>query len=137
MDKMVDESEISRGGVKARDITSTPISRQYDDEMMPLEQPLKTNDESMLEPRKGSRIKFKTTVMILPIPSHSEYSKKVKKVIWSDNAEIKLNAQRNLREFASEGWNWKNVLEEDEMFLDRLSNEWIHPVHLGGIMDLR
>jgi hypothetical protein len=56
--------------------------------------------------------------------------------MWSNSAEIRLNAQRNIREFAAEGWNWEKVLEEDEMYHDKFSNELIHPVHLGGIMDL-
>jgi hypothetical protein len=99
----------------------------------PLELPLKYREES--SPR-SSRIQFNTTVTVVPIPSHSQYSNRIKKFMWSNSAEIRQNAQRNIREFAAEGWNWEKVLEEDEMYHDKCSNELIHPVHLGGMMDL-
>lgn len=99
--------------------------------------PTNVDSESLSSPNKGAHIRFNDEVTVVTIPSHSEYSDGIKKIIWSNSEEIKQNAQRNRREFAAEGWNWKKVLEEEEMFLDKFSNEWIHPVHLGGIMDLR
>jgi hypothetical protein len=133
IDAVVAESKTSRGGVAAtKTQPEVPVEGG-----IPHKQPLKIGDESSPSPKKGSRIQFNTMVTVVPIPSHSQYSDIIKKVIWSNSAEIKQNAQRNLREFAAEGWNWKKVLEEEEMFLDKLSNERIHPVHLGGIMDLR
>ena len=57
---------------------------------------------------------------------------------FNNFTEIKQNAQRNRREFAAEGWKWENAVEEDDMYLDKSSNERIHPCHLGGcILDLR
>jgi hypothetical protein len=98
------------------------------------ELPLNQRDRSLF---RLSRIQFSSDVKIISIPSHSEYSEGAKKVIWASSAEIRQNAQRNRREFAAEGWKWENVVEEDAMYFDKSSNERIHPVHLGGIMDLR
>ena len=84
-------------------------------------------------------IHFDTSVKVIDIPSRQEYPPQLRKVLWSNFDEIKLNAQRNRREFAAEGWDWHKVVEEDEMFFDKCSQERIHPVHLGVrcISDLR
>lgn len=84
--------------------------------------------------RKRS-IRFDSEVRVISIPSHSEYSKNLKEFIWNSPREIQQNASRNRREFAAEGWNWRNVVEEDQMYLDRSSLEFIHPVHLGGSIE--
>ena len=51
--------------------------------------------------------------------------------------ELRQNARRNHKEFSYEGWKWEDVLEEADMFVDKLSNEYIHPVHLGGLVGMR
>lgn len=79
-----------------------------------------------------TRIQFNTVVQSMPIPSHLDYSDRVKRLIWSNGKEIKENAQRNAREFAFEGWSAQYVLEEDQMYLDTGSMEFIHPVHVVG-----
>jgi hypothetical protein len=79
-----------------------------------------------------SRIQFNSVVQSMPIPSHQDYSNRVKKLLWSNGSEIKENAQRNAREFAFEGWSAQYVLEEDQMYLDVGSMEFIHPVHVVG-----
>jgi hypothetical protein len=83
------------------------------------------------------RVHFNPTIEIVKIPSHIEYPDMIKKSIWSSSAEVDQNSRRNRREFAAEDWKWKDVIEEDQMFFDKRSNEHIHPVHLGGIMYLR
>ena len=83
------------------------------------------------------RISFDRDVKVFVIPSHVEFSATEKTTIWSNGAEIRLNAQRNRREFAAEGWKWEQVVEEDGMYFDKTSSEYIHPIHLGGIADLR
>ena len=86
--------------------------------------------------RRARSIQFNSSVDIVTIPSHTTYPDTVKKNLYSSSDEIKQNAQRNRREFAAEQWKWENVVEEDQMFFDKRSKEHIHPVHLGGIMDL-
>lgn len=79
--------------------------------------------------RKG-RVSLHKSVSVIPIPSRCEYSLPVRKRIWSSSAEIYANAARNSVEFASEGWNWRNVIEDEEMLLHQASGELIHPIHV-------
>ena len=82
--------------------------------------------------KTDSRIQFNSVVQSMPIPSHQDYSDRVKRLLWSNGNEIRENAQRNAREFAFEGWSAQCVLEEDQMYLDVGSMEFIHPVHVVG-----
>ena len=93
--------------------------------------PLKNNCDNVKE-KADSRIQFNSVVKSMPIPSHQDYSDRVKKLLWSNGTEIRQNAQRNAREFAFEGWSAQYVLEEDQMYLDVGSMEFIHPVHVVG-----
>ena len=88
------------------------------------------------EDEEGRTIRFNSSVDIVTIPSHTTYSDTIKQNLYSSSYEIRQNAQRNRREFAAEQWKWENAVEEDQMFFDKRSNEHIHPVHLGGIIDL-
>lgn len=85
-----------------------------------------------LHDSRARSIQFNTVVKSMPIPSHLDYSDRVKRLIWSNGKEIKENARRNAREFAFEGWSAQYVLEEDQMYLDTGSMEFIHPVHVVG-----
>ena len=91
-----------------------------------------TNTKTTHKPDIGTRIQFNSVVQSMPIPSHLDYSDRVKRLIWSNCSEIRQNAQRNAREFAFEGWSAQYVLEEDQMYLDVGSMEFIHPVHVVG-----
>ncbi|VEU37366.1 unnamed protein product [Pseudo-nitzschia multistriata] len=94
--------------------------------------PLKNHCHNKSAPKADSRIQFNSVVKAMPIPSHQDYSDRVKRLIWSNGTEIRQNAQRNAREFAFEGWSAQYVLEEDQMYLDVGSMEFIHPVHVVG-----
>ena len=83
-------------------------------------------------PLPTSRIQFNSVVQVKPIPSHVDYSDRVRKHLWATKNEIRLNQQRNMREFAFEGWNSAFVLEEDDMFFDTRSSQFIHPANLAG-----
>ena len=76
------------------------------------------------------RLTFKETVNVMPIPMRADYSQRVRERLWNDADEIMLNAQRNAMEFASEGWDWRTVIEDEYMYRDASSNEKIHPVHM-------
>mmetsp|Transcript_1068 Transcript_1068/g.1514 ORF Transcript_1068/g.1514 Transcript_1068/m.1514 type:complete len:147 (+) Transcript_1068:119-559(+) len=93
-------------------------------------------DKSFRSKRKR-KVHFTPTVQVVKIPARMDYPDEIKQAMWSSSAEINQNARRNRREFASEDWNPENVVEEDQMFFDKRSNEYIHPVHLGGVMNLR
>jgi hypothetical protein len=53
--------------------------------------------------RKSTKIAFQDQVEVLPIPTRYEYSNRIKKRIWSNQHELRENAERNAVEFASEG----------------------------------
>ena len=76
------------------------------------------------------RLTFNETVSVVPIPMRSDYSHRVKERLWNDVDDIMLNAQRNAVEFASEGWDWRTVTEDEYMYRDAVSGELIHPVHM-------
>lgn len=78
---------------------------------------------------EGKRCKFNEVVDVMPIPMRSEYSQRVRSRLWSTALEIHRNATRNAFEFASEGWNWRTVTEDEGMFVDVNTGELIHPIH--------
>lgn len=78
---------------------------------------------------KNPRITFNTEVKVVPIPMRNEYSDRVKQRLWTKPEELHRNAQRNAFEFASEGWNWREAFEDENMYRDSISGEMIHPAH--------
>jgi len=88
--------------------------------------------------RKRSRkrkVNLDSDVCVIPIPMRTEYSDRIKERIWTSASELYQNAVRNTIEFAAEGWNWRNVIEDDNMLL-AASGELIHPVHLQNLIEL-
>jgi len=79
--------------------------------------------------RSARKLQFNEEVAVVPIPMRTEYSKRIRSRLWSNAEEIHENAARNSFEFASEGWNWRNVREDDDMFVCSISGELVHPVH--------
>jgi hypothetical protein len=86
-----------------------------------------SGDSSQAKPKK--RCNFNETVEVVPIPMRNEYSNRVKSRLWNNAMEIHENAARNALEFASEGWDWRNVVEDDEMYICSASGELVHPIH--------
>lgn len=78
-------------------------------------------------PSKKFRVKLRPQVCIIPIPSRDEYSVHIKNSLWNSSEEIYSNALRNSIEFAAEGWNWRNVTEDEHMLVHSDSGELIHP----------
>jgi allophanate hydrolase subunit 2 len=81
-------------------------------------------------PKKQTKIAFQDNVEVIPIPTRYEYSDRIKSRIWSNRHELQENAERNALEFASEGWNWRNVTEDEGMYICSASGELVHPIHL-------
>ena len=82
---------------------------------------------------KPTRIAFQDQVEVMPIPTRHEYSNRIKSRIWSNRYELQENAERNAVEFASEGWNWRNVTEDEGMYICSVSGELVHPAWVGGL----
>jgi hypothetical protein len=76
-----------------------------------------------------STVQFHETVSVVEIPSRYQYSNRIKKFIWSNSYEISEMAERNTIEFESEGYDWRNVVMDDDMLIDSINGELIHPCH--------
>jgi hypothetical protein len=74
-------------------------------------------------------VQFNKTVSVVEIPSRYQYSNRIKKCIWSNSYEITEMAERNVIEFEAEGYDWRNVVMDDDMFIDSINGELIHPCH--------
>ena len=57
------------------------------------------------------RAQFDTTVSVKVIPNRHDYSSDIKRAIWSDKKECKETKLRNMKEFAKEGYDWRNAGE--------------------------
>jgi hypothetical protein len=84
--------------------------------------------------RKKRRVSLNRSVSVVPIPMRTEYSDKVRERMWSSALELYTNAARNSIEFASEGWNWRTVTEDDQMIVCQKSGELIHPIHIHNLL---
>mmetsp|Transcript_3021 Transcript_3021/g.4613 ORF Transcript_3021/g.4613 Transcript_3021/m.4613 type:complete len:266 (-) Transcript_3021:212-1009(-) len=85
--------------------------------------------DNKAENKKKRSICFSNKVSVLPIPLHSDYSRRLRTRLWSGRHEIKQNAARNTIEFAAEGWDWRTVTEDEKMYVCALSGQLVHPVH--------
>lgn len=85
---------------------------------------------AMKKHRKSkSAITFDDSVRVLPIPHHEAYSDRLRSRMWSDRYELMSNVRRNTIEFAAEGWDWRNVFEDEMLHLCPETGELVHPVH--------
>jgi hypothetical protein len=92
----------------------------------------------ILEKRvKRGTVCFDASVRVHPIPARSDYSKRMRSVMWISNTEIQQNAARNSLEFAAEQWDVAKVVEDDGMVL--YAGERVHPIHFvpESILDQR
>jgi hypothetical protein len=78
-------------------------------------------------PSRKRLVRFDGDVMVQPIASHKNYSKRIKNTIWTNTAEAQDNAYRNQVEFAAEGWDYQKVLEDEDMYIDAETGELVHP----------
>ncbi len=61
------------------------------------------------------RVKFSNTVAAIYVPTHQEYSNRVRQSYWAGVGEIREMVYRNMIEFDAEGYRWENVAEEPDM----------------------
>ena len=75
-------------------------------------------------------VSFDAAVTVKHVPMRTEYSNRVRCHLWTDPRELRENAQRNAVEFAFEGYDWRLVTTEDEMYTDSRTGTKIHPIHV-------
>lgn len=76
--------------------------------------------------RSKRRVSLHHDVAVIPIPTRNEYPNRER--IWCSASELYQNAARNTIEFASEGFNWRNVAADEQM-VEMPSGERVHPIH--------
>jgi hypothetical protein len=94
-------------------------------------------EEHTLEnvPRKKKKgVSIHKSVSVVSIPSRLEYSNRARERIWTTAGEIQKNAARNTIEFCSESWRWQNVIEDEHMFMHRMTKELVHPIHVQNAL---
>lgn len=104
--------------------SSVPSTGSNDRNSEPPKSTKQTNQK-----KKKKCIKFAPSVSVVQIPMRTEYSSRIATRLWSSKTEIRDNANRNVIEFSAENWDWRNVVEDDGMFVCTVSGELIHPVH--------
>ena len=77
--------------------------------------------------RRERGVSFDTAVEVQLIPMCSDYSNRIRQVLWTDPKEMQATAARNCLEFAAEGWDWRNVANDEDMIV--VNGESIHPIH--------
>jgi hypothetical protein len=84
----------------------------------------RTNSSSSV----NKMVRFKSQVQILAIPHHSQYSSQTKQQMWTSPEELEEMTYRNYFEFASEQWDWRQAVEEDDFCF--FAGTWTHPAHV-------
>jgi hypothetical protein len=130
-----DEAEIREGlaGNHPWSLTSLFAKKANESEPSLASSPTESSAASSISNR---RLTFNENVTVCPIPKHQEYSNRIKEHLWNSQEEVMKNAQRNSIEFAAEGWDWRNTLEDENMYRDVSTNEMIHPVHIEQLQQM-
>ncbi len=89
----------------------------------------------ILEPdpslKRRRSVHFNHEVSVVPIPSRASYTPYTQSRLFIGKKEMIRNAQRNEREFVYEGFDWRNAVEEDQMYssLRMDADELVHPAN--------
>lgn len=75
-------------------------------------------------------VSFQASVVVHTIPSHKQYSDRIRNTLWTPEKVMREDIARNCVEFVAEGWDWRTCVDDNEMV--HYNGEMIHPVHFGG-----
>jgi len=78
-------------------------------------------------PVTDREVTFDVAVKVHPIPARSDYSQRMHAQLWTPQEELQQNAARNQFEFAAEAWDYRKVVDDEEMVL--YGGEKVHPIH--------
>jgi hypothetical protein len=97
----------------------------------PTQEELKDHSEQNSSlPSPCQKIRFNPSASVVYIPSRDQYSNRIKKRIWTDRYELAEIVERNTLEFEYEGYDFNKVVLEDDMYVDSLNGELVHPCHV-------
>jgi hypothetical protein len=85
------------------------------------------SQSKVTSPGKKCAVSFDTSVQVHTIPARVDYSKRMRCALWTHPMEMQQNAARNSLEFAAEGWDWRQVADDEDMVI--YAGERIHPIH--------
>jgi hypothetical protein len=74
-------------------------------------------------------IQFDPSVIVISIPSHRDYTPATWLALHCTEYETLSSIERNTKEFTYEKWDWKCVIEEDDMVFDSSVGKFIHPIY--------
>ena len=61
------------------------------------------------------------------IPSVRDYSPPHRGLVWQTPGELLANMRRNKAEFDAEGRDWRQAVEDEDMYVVEETGEMIHP----------
>jgi hypothetical protein len=80
--------------------------------------------------KRDRGVSFQASVVVHTIPSHKQYSDRIRNTLWTPENIMRQDIARNCVEFVAEGWDWRTCVDDNEMV--NYNGEMIHPVHFGG-----
>lgn len=84
-------------------------------------------------PNAKREISFSSQCLVVEIPNRESYSTEEAKALWVPATELKELTERNMLEFAAEGWSPRDVVEEQDMVMD-VDGTFLHPIHLNPML---
>jgi hypothetical protein len=96
----------------------------------PIQEELKDHSEQSSLPPPCQEIRFNPSASVVYIPSRNQYSNIIKKRIWTDRYELAEMVERNTLEFEYEGYDFNKVVLEEDMCVDSLNGELVHPCNV-------
>lgn len=81
---------------------------------------------------RNRSVSFDASVKVHLIPSHADYSKRIRPTLWTSGPEAQQSVARNCFEYASEGWEPTHC---EEYMVDYFG-EPVHPVHFAAKRNL-
>lgn len=94
-----------------------------------LQQEEDTATTTTTKTKKRRSVSFHETVTVVTIPSKDSYSDRIRKFLWIEPHEMMQNTARNVIEFKSENWDWRQVADDVEFYICPMTGEKIHPCH--------
>lgn len=81
---------------------------------------------------RSRKIRFDSRVSVIDIPSRCSYSHEERETLWMPPHDLKRLTEKNLLEFAAEGWYWQNAVEEEGMV--EMDGCFVHPIHTNPML---